>query len=121
VEDTGYLDSAGYLYVTGRERDMVISGGVNIYPAEIEEVLLRHPAIDEIAVIGIPDEKWGERLEAVVVPLGDDFDADEMTEWAKEQLAGYKVPKDWHLIDEMPRNDVGKILKKNLRVRYSPE
>jgi fatty-acyl-CoA synthase len=121
VEDTGYLDSAGYLYVTGRERDMVISGGVNIYPAEIEEVLLRHPSVDEIAVIGIPDEKWGERLEAVVVAHGDDFDADEMTDWAKKQLAGYKVPKDWHLIDEMPRNDVGKILKKDLRARFSEE
>lgn len=119
VEDTGYLDAEGYLYVTGRERDMVISGGVNIYPAEIEEILLRHPDIDEVAVIGVPDRDWGERLVGVVVPTTSSFDSEKVGAWAKNQLASFKVPKQWHAIDEMPRNDVGKILKRTLREQFA--
>lgn len=118
VEDTGYLDDGGYLYVTGRERDMVISGGVNIYPAEIEEILLRHPDIDEVAVIGIPDPDWGERLIGIVVPTGAPIDGDKISEWAKNHLTNFKVPRQWHSIEEMPRNDVGKILKRTLREQF---
>lgn len=120
VEDTGYVDEDGYLYIVGRERDMVISGGVNLYPAEIEDALSRHEAIHEIAVIGVPDEKWGERLEAVVVYEEDVAkpDVDTLVAWAKDRLASYKVPRAWHAIDELPRNDVGKVLKNQLRDTY---
>lgn len=121
VDDTGYLDEDGYLYVTGRDRDMVITGGVNVYPAEIEEVLLRYDPIDEVAVIGIPDDEWGERLEAVVVARDGCFDGDAAKQWAKQNLAGYKVPKRWHVVDELPRNDVGKVLKRTLRETYAPQ
>ncbi|MCC6527182.1 MAG: AMP-binding protein [Polyangiaceae bacterium] len=120
VEDLGYLDRDGYLFLAGRARDMVISGGVNIYPTEIEEVLARHPSIREVAVIGVPDEEWGERLVAVVVPRADGFDAAEVEEWARAELAGAKVPRRWELVSELPRNPTGKVLKTELRARFAP-
>ncbi len=117
VEDLGRLDHEGYLWVSGRERDMVKSGGVNLYPVEIEEVLARHPAVREVAVIGVPDVEWGERLVAVVVARGP-FDREEVERFAKRSLASVKVPKDWQLVDELPRNATGKVLKKDLRARF---
>ena len=113
VDDLGYLDEDGYLYLAGRSRDMVISGGVNIYPAEIEEVLAAHPALREVAVIGVPDPEWGERLVAVVV-CAQPVDDDELEQFARQHLTGYKVPRCWERVDELPRNPTGKVLKRQL-------
>ena len=118
VDDLGYLDEDGYLFLTGRARDMVISGGMNLYPVEIENALALHPSIVEVAVIGIEDEEWGERLTAVVVP-GPGFDAEQAAQWARERLASYKVPRRWETIDVLPRNPTGKILKRELRERFA--
>jgi len=121
VEDLGRMDADGYLFLAGRERDMVKSGGVNVYPVEIEEVLARHPAIQEVAVIGIPDPEWGERLVAVVVPrVEGQLDTADVESFARKELAGFKVPKRWELVKELPRNNTGKVMKKDLRVRYGP-
>lgn len=119
VDDLGYLDEQDYLYLAGRARDMVITGGVNVYPVEIENVLARHPSVADVAVIGVPDEEWGEKLVAVVVPEDDDaFDAEGLEEHARAHLAGFKVPRRWERIDEIPRNPTGKILKGQLEQRF---
>jgi acyl-CoA synthetase (AMP-forming)/AMP-acid ligase II len=121
VEDTGYLDADGYLTLSGRQRDMVISGGVNIYPAEIEEALAHHPAIREIAVIGVPHEEWGESLVAVVALVpGEQPGIDALEAFARQRLSGYKIPRRWELVEELPRNPTGKVLKRELRARYAP-
>lgn len=117
VDDLGYLDADGHLFLTGRARDMVISGGVNVYPIEVESVLSQHPCIRDVAVLGIPDEEWGERLLAVVVP-GVGFDPEEAKAWARARLATAKVPRRWELVDAIPRNPTGKILKGTLRERF---
>jgi acyl-CoA synthetase (AMP-forming)/AMP-acid ligase II len=121
VEDTGHLDSDGYLFISGRKRDMVISGGVNIYPVEIEEALARHPSIREVAVIGVPDETWGEALLAVVCPLPGRWpDTEQLEAFARLHLSSYKVPRRWQLLDEeLPRNPTGKVLKRALRERFA--
>lgn len=117
--DVGYLDHEGYLYLTDRTIDMVISGGVNIYPAEIEAVLADHPRVGDVAVIGIPDEAMGEALLAIVEPAGDattgDDLADELTTFARGRLAGYKVPRRWRFVDSLDRSPVGKLDKNHLR------
>jgi len=95
---------------------MVVTGGLNVYPREIEEVLLAHPAVREAAVVGIPDEHWGERLRAYIVPRHErPVDAAELESHCRERLAGYKVPKEYRDIAELPRNAGGKVLKKELR------
>lgn len=116
VDDLGYLDRDGYLYLCGRDRDMVISGGVNIYPVEIEEVLAGHPEVVEVAVIGIADDDLGERLVAVVVG---DVGVDALDTHARASLAAHKVPRRWEFVDELPRNPTGKVLKRELRERFS--
>ena len=117
--DAGYLDENGYLYIHDRIKDMIVSGGENIYPAEIESVLFGHPDIADIAVIGVPDERWGEAVKALVVPMrGAVEDADSILRYARERLAGYKIPKSIEFLTEMPRNPSGKILKRKLRERY---
>ena len=113
VDDLGRLDNAGYLYVTGRQRDMVISGGVNLYPVEIENTLVEHPKVHEAAVVGVPDEKWGEALVACVV-AAPGLDEDDLVAWTRERLAKYKVPKRWWFTDALPRNPTGKVLKRDL-------
>lgn len=118
VEDLGYLDADGHLFLTGRSRDMVITGGVNVYPVEIEHVLSRHPAIRDVAVLGLPDPEWGERLTAVVVP-GEGFDPVEVDAWTRDRLAKAKRPRRWEVVDTLPRNPTGKILKRALRDRLS--
>ena len=122
VEDLGYLDEAGYLYISGRARDMVISGGVNLYPVEIEEVLAKHPQAQEVAVVGEPDEEWGERLVAFVVT--DDpcaLTPQTLERWARASLSGPKIPRRWIITDEpLPRNPTGKVLKRLLRERLGP-
>ena len=118
--DVGYLDDEGYLYICDRLKDMVISGGENVYPAEVESVLFEHPAISEVAVIGLPDEKWGEAVTAVAA-LNEDHSLtlDELREFADAKLARYKLPLRLHLVPELPRNPAGKVLKFQLREQLS--
>ncbi|GAB1258844.1 acyl-CoA synthetase [Aurantivibrio plasticivorans] len=117
--DVGYLDSDGYLYITDRIKDMIISGGVNIYPAEIEAALIQHPAIQDIAVIGVPDDEFGEQVKAYceLKPNHDASEA-ELSDFAAEHLASYKRPRSYEIVAELPRNTMGKILKRDLRDPY---
>ena len=117
--DIGCLDSDGYLYITDRKKDMIISGGSNIYPREIEEVICRHPAVFEVAVIGIPDEKWGETVKALVVPReGMRATEAEIIEHCKRHMASYKKPQSVEFLPALPKNAYGKVLKRELRDRY---
>ena len=116
VGDAGYLDDDGYLYLTDRKSDMVISGGVNIYPREIEEALFRHPDIVDCAVLGVPDDRWGEALYAVVQPTpGSALDAEAVVTYCREHLADYKRPRIVEFVDELPRDPNGKVRKPKLR------
>jgi acyl-CoA synthetase (AMP-forming)/AMP-acid ligase II len=117
--DAGYLDEEGYLYIYDRVKDMIVSGGENIYPAEVESALYTHPAVKDVAVIGVPSDKWGEEVKAVVVKEADmKLAADELIAFAREQIAGYKVPKSVDFVTELPRNASGKLLKKDIRAPY---
>ncbi len=117
--DAGYLDEKGYLYIYDRVKDMIVSGGENIYPAEVESALFGHPAVADVAVIGVPDERWGEAVKAVVVKKpGSEISQGELINWARERIAGYKLPKSVDFIDALPRNPTGKILKRELRKSY---
>ena len=117
--DAGYLDDKGYLFIYDRVKDMIVSGGENIYPAEIESALFGHPAVADVAVIGVPDERWGEAVKAVVVKKpGADLTAGELITWARDRIAGYKLPKSVDFIEALPRNPTGKILKRELRLPY---
>jgi acyl-CoA synthetase (AMP-forming)/AMP-acid ligase II len=115
--DIGRVDADGYIFVEDRLKDMIISGGENIYSIEVERVLAEHPAVAEVAVFGVPDEKWGESVKAVVSLEGELSDKELIT-WARERLAAYKCPKTVDFVDELPRNPTGKILKKDLRKPY---
>ena len=115
--DLGHLDSEGRLFVEGRADDMIVSGGENVFPQEVEELLARHPAIREAAAIGVPDERFGERLKAFVVADGDGDGAlgeDEVKRYVKENLASFKVPREVAFVDELPRNAAGKVVKRLL-------
>jgi acyl-CoA synthetase (AMP-forming)/AMP-acid ligase II len=117
--DAGYMDADGYLFIHDRVKDMIISGGENIYPAEVESAIYGHPAVQEVAVIGVPDEKWGEAVKAVCVPKpGVTIDEDDIIAWARSRIAGFKVPKSIDVIEALPRNPSGKILRKDLRAPY---
>ena len=117
--DMGYMDEDGYLFIMDRSKDMIISGGENIYPREIEEVLVGHPAVREVAVIGIPDPQWGEAIKAVVALLpGTSATEEELISFCKDNIASYKKPKSIDFVDELPKNNYGKILKRELRDRY---
>jgi fatty-acyl-CoA synthase len=114
--DVGRLDEAGRLFVEGRDDEMIVSGGENVFPQEVEELLAVHDAVAEVAVIGVDDEKFGQRLRAfVVTKSGKDPSEDELKEYVKSNLAGYKVPREFTFIDELPRNATGKVLKRDLR------
>ncbi|MGA0019363.1 MAG: AMP-binding enzyme, partial [Steroidobacteraceae bacterium] len=113
--DLAKVDEDGFFYIVDRKKDMVVSGGLNIYPREIEEVLAAHPAIKESAVIGIPDEQWGEALRAYVVLRADKHvSTQELDAHCRQVLAGYKVPRDYRYIGTLPRNAGGKVLKREL-------
>jgi len=117
--DLGKMDEKGYVYLLDRSKDMVISGGENIYPREVEEVILRHPTVHEVAVIGVPDDKWGEALKAIVsLKRGAKATEEEIIDFCKRNLASYKKPKSVEFIDELPKNPYGKILKRELREKY---
>lgn len=112
--DIGRVDADGYIFVEDRLKDMIITGGENVYSIEVERVLAEHPAVVEVAVIGVPDDKWGEAVKAVVALDGEATDQ-EIIGWARERLAAYKCPKTVDIIDALPRNPTGKIMKKDLR------
>ncbi len=117
--DVGYLDEQGYLFIMDRSKDMVITGGENVYPREIEEVLLRHPAVKEVAVIGVPDAKWGEKITACVVcSEGVAASEEELIAFCKDHLASYKKPKMVVFMSDLPKNNYGKILKRELRNQH---
>ena len=117
--DAGYKDKEGYVYIHDRVKDMIVSGGENVYPAEVENALMKHPAIQDVAVIGIPDDRWGEVPLAIVVrKAGVEVTEDDIVAFGRTQLAGFKTPKKVAWIDALPRNPSGKILKKDLRAPY---
>lgn len=117
--DAGIMDDDGYVYIQDRIKDMIISGGENVYPAEVENAIFGHPAIAEVAVIGVPSEKWGEEVKACVVPKeGAAIDADDVIAWARSRIAAFKAPKSVDIIPTMPRNASGKILRRQLRAPY---
>ena len=117
--DIGYFDERGYLFLMDRSKDMIISGGENIYPREIEEVLVRHPAVREVAVIGVPDKDWGESVKAVVSTIpGTEVHEQQLIDFCKEHIASYKKPKSIDFVDDLPRNNYGKIVKRELREKY---
>jgi fatty-acyl-CoA synthase len=112
--DLGHLDPAGRLVVDGRDDDMIVSGGENVYPREVEEVLLGHPAVADVAVVGVPDERFGQALVAHVVPRDGGAPAEELRGYVKERLAGYKVPREVVVHDVLPRNETGKVRRADL-------
>jgi len=119
--DGGFCDEDGYLFLTDRIKDMIVSGGENIYPIEVEEVLSQHPDVFEAAVIGVPDERWGEAVKALVVRApASTVDAHELVAFARERLAAYKLPRSVEFVAELPRSPAGKVLKRELRARYAP-
>ena len=117
--DLARVDAEGYYYIVDRKKDMVISGGENVYPAEIEQVLYQRPEIAEVAVLGTPDARWGEAVTAVVaLKAGQQLDADELIAWARQRLAGFKCPRVVRFVDSLPRTTTGKLLKRELRRQF---
>jgi len=119
VGDVAYCDDEGYYYICDRKIDMIISGGVNIYPAEIEACLHGHPAVRDVAVIGVPDDQWGETVKAVVALQPGATPGDqELIDWCRGRLADYKRPRSVDFVDDLPRDQAGKLLKRQIRERY---
>jgi long-chain acyl-CoA synthetase len=117
--DAGHVDDDGYVWILDRVKDMIITGGENVYAAEVETVLADHPDVAEVAVIGVPDAKWGEAVKAVIVPTaGATVEAGALLAWARTRLAAFKVPKSIDLIEALPRNASGKVLRRVLRAPY---
>lgn len=117
--DLGYFDSKGYVFLVDRKKDVIISGGFNIYPKEIEDVISSHPKVKEVAIIGVPNEKWGEAIKAMVVPKkGVQVTGQEIVDFCRDRMAGLKKPKTVDFVEDLPRNPYGKVLKKALREPY---
>ena len=117
--DAGSVDADGYVFICDRVKDMIISGGENVYPAEVESVLAEHPAVAEVGVIGVPDERWGEAVKAIVVLRPDAIvTGDALVAWSRTRIAGFKSPRSVDFVDTLPRNGAGKLLKRVLRERY---
>ena len=120
--DLGKLDEDGYLYFVDRKKDLIKTGGENVYPQEVENLLNRHPAVAEVTVIGLPDPKWGEAVTAVVVSKdGNDLSLEEMKAFCKGNIAGYKIPKIIKMVEKIPKNETGKVIKRELRERFQKE
>jgi fatty-acyl-CoA synthase len=114
--DAGYMDEDGYIYIHDRVKDMIISGAENVYPAEVESAIYGHPDVADVAVIGVPDDKWGEAVKAMVVLKPNAKpNAQSIIDWARSKLAGYKTPKSVDFVPALPRNASGKILRRELR------
>ena len=117
--DVGYRDADGFYYIVDRNKDMIISGGFNIYPSEIEQVLWRHPAVLDCAVIGVPDAKWGEAVKAVVeLKQGQSATEEDLRLYCREALAAFKTPKSVEIWPELPKSLLGKVLKREIRERF---
>ena len=116
--DIARLTADGYLYILDRAKDMIISGGENIYPAEVEAVLARHPAVADVAVLGRPDPTWGEAVHAVIIPAAGPVPAEEIIAWCRDRLAHFKCPKSVEFTDALPRTTTGKVLKRELRAQF---
>ena len=120
--DIGYLDPDGFLFIVDRAKDMIITGGFNVYSTEVEQALMQHPDVQDCAVVGLPDEKWGERVEAVVQVLpGRAVEAADLVAFVRERIGGVKAPKAVHLWAELPRSKVGKVLKPDIKTRLRGE
>ncbi|MFN2614027.1 MAG: acyl-CoA synthetase, partial [Actinomycetota bacterium] len=117
VGDMGYLDDDGYLFLTDRAHDMIITGGANVSPAEVEAVLYQHPGVGDVTVIGIPDDGFGEAVHTIVEPRAP-LDPEQLIAFARERLAHYKCPRSVELLEHLPRDDNGKVRKRALRDRY---
>jgi acyl-CoA synthetase (AMP-forming)/AMP-acid ligase II len=114
--DIGYLDDDNYLYIVDRAKDMIITGGFNVYSVEVEQALLQHPDVQDSAVVGLPDEKWGERVTAVIqLHRGRSVAPDDVARFVKERLGSVKSPKQIEIWDDLPRSKVGKVLKKEIK------
>ena len=114
--DAGYVDADGYLFLTDRIKDMIVTGAENVYPVEVESALSEHPDVADVAVIGVPDEKWGEAVKAIVVRRpGSELTEDELLTWSRDRIAGFKRPRSVDFAEELPRNPSGKLLKRVLR------
>ena len=114
--DVGRMDEAGRLFVEGRDDEMIVSGGENVFPKEVEDLLTRHESVSEAAAIGVDDEKFGQRLRAFVVASGSSKPSeDDLKAYIKKNLANYKVPREIWFVDELPRNSTGKVLKRELK------
>lgn len=119
VGDIAIADEEGFISIVDRKKDMIIAGGVNIFPREIEEVVARHPQVDEVAIVGVPDEVYGERVAAFVVSRrGQTLDVGSLEQHVRDSVATFKQPREWHVVDQLPRNASGKILKRNIRDAY---
>ncbi|MEJ2864079.1 AMP-binding protein [Actinomycetospora flava] len=116
--DLGRLDDAGRIHLVDRAKDRIVTGGENVYPAEVERVLAQHPDVAEVAVIGVPDERWGEAVKAVIVPAGASPDPDDIVAFARARLAGFQSPKSVDVVDALPRTATGKVIKPTLREPY---
>ena len=113
------IDEDGYVYLVDRKKDLIVSGAFNVYPSEVERVVQQHPAVFEVAVIGVPSAEWGEAVKAVVViKPGETLTADELIRWCEGRIAGYKKPKSVDFVAALPRNPTGKVLHRQLREPY---
>ena len=121
VGDIAKVGADGNFYIVDRKNDMIITGGINVYPVEIENVLMHHEAVADVAVIGVPDDKWGEAVKALVVPVeGAKVGEASLIDYCRDKLAGFKLPKSVEFIEAVPRTLVGKALKTKLREKYWP-
>ena len=117
--DIGIIDDKGYLFIVDRLKDMIITGGENVYPREVEEILFTAPEVQECAVVGLPDKDWGEKVTAFIVLQKDrKIDVGELKAFLKERISAFKVPKTFLIVDELPKNTTGKILKREIRKQY---
>ena len=119
TNDAGWLDEDGYLFVEGRLDDVIVRGGENISPGEIEDVLRQHPGVADVAVLGLPDDQWGERVAAVIVPHDPAPSIQELADWVKVQLRSTKTPESWDFRAELPYNDTGKLLRRVLKAELA--
>jgi long-chain acyl-CoA synthetase len=116
--DIGSIDDDGFISIVDRKKDLIIRGGFNVYPREVEEVLMRHPGVAQVAVIGVPDEALGEEVCAVVVPSEEPVEPSELVAWARERLGGHKYPRLVQVVDALPVGPSHKVLKRELRARF---
>jgi acyl-CoA synthetase (AMP-forming)/AMP-acid ligase II len=119
TNDAGWIDEDGYLFVEGRLDDVIVRGGENMSPGEIEDVLRQHPGVSDVAVLGVPDDQWGERVAAVVVAKDPAPTADDLAQWVRARLRSTKTPETWEFRAELPYNDTGKLLRRVLKVELT--